>query len=417
MDYSSWSVPMLILDRRFAPLALAQFLTGLNSNFLKNALVFLVLANLPGIAGESAVALYSALFMIPMIFMSGLGGQLADRYDRSVLARNLKAGELVAVGVAMAGIVMSSHLLVLCGVAGVQIVGSLFAPVRSSLIPLSLPREIVPAANAWIEGCSFAAMILGLWLVGAAFAVEGMARWMVSGTVLVLAASCFVAVNFVPKVEVTTSRDRVDYNLLASTHKVVRSLAADRRLAYASGMLGWSWFVAALVLSTAAALLVRMEASTQIISYCMIAFGVSGVIGSSVAAKLDLPRPYALCVGFAGMAAGAAAMSCAHPEYSVVGFAIAMAACSFSHGFVLVTCNTDLQTLAPTESKGRVAGGANVVNSVFMVAGGMGTAALVAGGVDLALVYAFAAFGCTALCLVATAGIRRLRRATGMKSA
>jgi hypothetical protein len=90
---------MLILDRRFAPLALAQFLTGLNSNFLKNALVFLVLANLPGIAGESAVALYSALFMIPMIFMSGLGGQLLrPKYRLPLMGASVISAFAIATG-------------------------------------------------------------------------------------------------------------------------------------------------------------------------------------------------------------------------------------------------------------------------------------------------------------------------------
>nr|WP_250807867.1 MFS transporter [Neorhizobium tomejilense] len=388
---------MLILDPRFAPLALAQFLTALNANFLKNALVFLILGNLPGIEGESAVALYSALFMMPMIFMSGLGGQLADRYDRGGLARLLKAGELAAVAVALVGIVMSSHLIVLCGVAAVQVIGSLFAPVRSSLIPLTLKPDEVPRANAWIEGCSFAAMIIGLWLVGAAFSMEGPARWTASAIVLALSAACFVAVNFIPAIEVAKTTSRVDLNLARSTWTVLTSLGSHRGLVAASGQLGWGWFVAALVLSTSAAMLARNGADTSTISACMIVYGVAGVVGSAVAARSALPRRTALAAGFSGMAVATLVMALSPSFHPLAVFAAAMALCSFSHGFVLVTCNTQIQTLGPVETKGRVAGGANVVNSLFMVLGGMGTAGFVALGVDLAAVYMFAGLVCAAV--------------------
>jgi acyl-[acyl-carrier-protein]-phospholipid O-acyltransferase/long-chain-fatty-acid--[acyl-carrier-protein] ligase len=117
--------------RRFAPLAAAHFLTTFNANFMKNALVFLVIASMPLSQAESMSSFVSAAFMLPMIFLSGFGGQLADRYDKSMLSSVLKAMELMAVAVAACGVAISSYWVTLSGVVLLQVVGSLFGPVRS----------------------------------------------------------------------------------------------------------------------------------------------------------------------------------------------------------------------------------------------------------------------------------------------
>ena len=79
----------LMTSRRFAPLFWCQFFSAFNDNFLKNALVFLILfqgrlrREHERLAGHAR----GAIFIAPFFFLSGLGGQLADRFDKAIVAR------------------------------------------------------------------------------------------------------------------------------------------------------------------------------------------------------------------------------------------------------------------------------------------------------------------------------------------
>jgi acyl-[acyl-carrier-protein]-phospholipid O-acyltransferase/long-chain-fatty-acid--[acyl-carrier-protein] ligase len=71
--------PPLLLSRRFAPLFACQFFAAFNDNFLKTALVFLILFRSNSADAEALITLASAIFIAPYFFLSALGGELADR--------------------------------------------------------------------------------------------------------------------------------------------------------------------------------------------------------------------------------------------------------------------------------------------------------------------------------------------------
>ena len=92
----------LMTSRRFAPLFWCQFFSAFNDNFLKNALVFLILFS-PAVQNrEALITLTAAAFIGPFFFLSGLGGQMADRFDKAIVARYVKLAEIA---VAMLGVV------------------------------------------------------------------------------------------------------------------------------------------------------------------------------------------------------------------------------------------------------------------------------------------------------------------------
>ena len=84
----------LLLTRRFAPLFWTQFFSAFSDNFLKNSLVFLILFHIGGSDAEALITLAAAVFIAPYFFLSALGGELADRYDKAVVARRLKFAEI-----------------------------------------------------------------------------------------------------------------------------------------------------------------------------------------------------------------------------------------------------------------------------------------------------------------------------------
>ena len=90
----------LMTARRFAPLFWCQFFSAFNDNLLKTSIVFLILfrihagASVDGANGDALITLAGAIFIAPYFFLSALGGQIADRYDKAIVAQRLKLVEI-----------------------------------------------------------------------------------------------------------------------------------------------------------------------------------------------------------------------------------------------------------------------------------------------------------------------------------
>src|ERR1700681_3812716 len=93
----------LLLTRRFAPLFWCQFFSAFSDNFLKNALVFLLVYELAGPAADALTQLAAAIFIAPYFFLSALGGEVADRFDKATVAQRLKLAEIAVAVVAVIG--------------------------------------------------------------------------------------------------------------------------------------------------------------------------------------------------------------------------------------------------------------------------------------------------------------------------
>src|SRR5665213_4388138 len=118
--------PPLMLSRRFAPLFWCQFFAAFNDNFLKTALVFLILFGSGGAGGEALITTASAIFIAPYFFLSALGGELADRYDKARVAQWLKLFEIFVAVLAVFGFAQQSVVLLFCALAGFGVIAALF---------------------------------------------------------------------------------------------------------------------------------------------------------------------------------------------------------------------------------------------------------------------------------------------------
>ena len=152
--------PPFFLSRRFAPLFCCQFFAAFNDNFLKTALVFLILFHVGGGNAAALITLASAIFISPFFFMSGLAGELADRHDKARLAQWTKFSEMFVAALAALGYLQQSLPLLFVAVFGFGVLAALFGPVKYGLLPDQLRREELPAANALIEGATFIAILI-----------------------------------------------------------------------------------------------------------------------------------------------------------------------------------------------------------------------------------------------------------------
>ena len=158
----------LMTTRRFAPLFWCQFFAAFGDNFLKTALVFVILFEVSGANSAVLITIAGATLIAPFFFLSGLGGELADRYDKAFVAQRIKLTEIGAAIVAVAG--FAFHSLTLLFLAGFMFgtLASLFGPIKYGILPDLLERRELPSGNALIEGGTFLAILLGTIVAGVA---------------------------------------------------------------------------------------------------------------------------------------------------------------------------------------------------------------------------------------------------------
>src|SRR5688572_22368010 len=151
----------LITSRRFAPLFWCHFFSALNDYFVKNALVILILFTIGSVQGGPMVALAGAVMVAPFFFLSGIGGELADRYDKAVVAEKLKRAEIPVAMVAALGFVLHSVPVLFVALGLYGMIAALFGPIKYGILPALLePREL-PAGNAFVESATFTAILIG----------------------------------------------------------------------------------------------------------------------------------------------------------------------------------------------------------------------------------------------------------------
>src|SRR5690349_18916505 len=93
----------LLRKRRFGPFFATQFLGAFNDNLFKNALVVLLTFHATQwttIRPELLANLAAGIFILPFFLFSATAGQLADKYDKAMLARLVKVLEIAIMAIA-----------------------------------------------------------------------------------------------------------------------------------------------------------------------------------------------------------------------------------------------------------------------------------------------------------------------------
>jgi acyl-[acyl-carrier-protein]-phospholipid O-acyltransferase/long-chain-fatty-acid--[acyl-carrier-protein] ligase len=387
----------LMTSRRFAPLFWTQFLSAFNDNFLKNAMVFLVVFKvgaLDAVTGGPGplVALAGAVFIAPYLFLSALGGELADKHDKARLARVTKLVEMGGALLAIAGMALSSLPVLFAALFIFGAMSALFSPVKYGLLPDHLEAAALPRANAWIEAGTFLAILGGTISSGLLFATTA-PTMLFAPVMMVLAIGCYAFSRLIPAAPAADSSLKVDWNIATSTWRVVTDLAADRRLFRVALMNAWFWLVGALVLAVLPLMVKTLLGGGEIaVTYFLAVFAVSIGIGSALAAWLLAGRVVLLpaavgalllaifCLDTAWTLAGlpdfvpAAGLHDFLRQEGVLHLSIDMAGLAISGALIAVPTFTALQTWAKPEVRARRIAASNVIGAALMTAGGLSLA-------------------------------------------
>jgi acyl-[acyl-carrier-protein]-phospholipid O-acyltransferase/long-chain-fatty-acid--[acyl-carrier-protein] ligase len=391
----------LMTSRRFAPLFWCQFLSAFNDNFLKNALVFLILFQIGGAQAEALVTLAGAVFIAPFFLLSGLGGEWADRHDKALVAQRLKLAEIGAAGLALAGFWFHSLPVLFAALFAFGVVSALFGPIKYGILPDHLAREQLPAGNALVEAATFLAILLGT-VAGGYAARDGGDPASFGVLVMGFAVLCWAASLMIPPTGEAAPTLRVDPNIVRSTGALLRDLWADTRLWRGGVIVSWFWLVGAVTLSLLPPLVKNSLGGTEDVVTALLAlFSIGIALGSALASWLASGRIVMLPTALAALVMGIFGLDLAYTVHHATAALPPIGARAFfagatgwrvgidflglavAGGLFIVPSFSAVQVWAGAERRARVIAAVNVLSAAFMVAGALVVAGLQAAGFGL----------------------------------
>jgi len=396
----------LMTTRRFLPLFLCQFFAAFGDNFLKTALVFIILFQVSGADAEALITLAGATLIVPFFFLSGLGGELADRYDKALVAQRIKLVEIGVAVLAVAGFAFHSLTLLFVAVLLFGTLASLFGPIKYGILPDHLSRAELTAGNALIEGGTFLAILIGTITAGVAARGDSNPihfAWMM----IVTALLSWIAARFIPKTGEGAPELPINRNILVSTGSLIKQLRADPRLWWGALVVSWFWLVGALILSLLPPLVtVDIGGTEGVITVFLTIFSVAVAVGSALAAWLAHGRIVLLPTLIAAVLLGlfsldlgwtVSALTPSAPPLGIGEFfasryswhiAVDLAALAIAGGLFVVPTFAAVQAWAGADRRARVVAGVNVLNAAFMVVGAIVQAVLQKLGFGVASLFA-----------------------------
>ncbi|MFC3109567.1 MFS transporter [Undibacterium arcticum] len=242
----------LLSQRRFAPFFWTQFLGAFNDNVFKTAL--LTILTYQAISWTTMDVgllnnLIPGLFILPFVLFSATAGQLADKIEKSKLARCVKLLEIMIMLIAAAGWMTHSLWLLIAAVVGMGVHSTLFGPVKYAYLPQQLKPEELIGGNGIIEMGTFVGILLGE-VLGAVLVVHR--PWgveLVAGGTIAIAVIGWLTSRRIPLSPAPEPELKINWNPLTET---IRNIGFSRRnRPVFLSMLGnsWFWFYGAIILA------------------------------------------------------------------------------------------------------------------------------------------------------------------------
>jgi 1-acyl-sn-glycerol-3-phosphate acyltransferase len=394
----------LLGQRRFAPFFVTQFLGALNDNIFRNGLVILVTFQGVLVAGMNMSELANvagALFILPFFLFSATAGQLADKYEKSMLMRRIKLLEIALMIVAAVAFMSGSYVVLLLVLFLMGCQSTLFGPVKYAYLPQQLDTDELIGGNALVEAGTYIAIILGLIAGGAAVAVSADSQALLGGSLVAVAVIGYLASRRIPSTQAVDPGLSISWNAWSETWRIVR-YARDRRDVFLAILgISWFWFFgSAMTLQLPAYTLVIMNGNESITTALLVAFAIGVGLGSLLCERMSGHRIelglvpfgsiglslFAIDLYFAQPVAAATAVSSIGEFISRPGslrvLADVLLLGAFG-GFYSVPLYALVQQRSERRHLSRIIAANNIINALFMVVASLLSIAVLAAGFSI----------------------------------
>ena len=402
----------LLASARFLPLFLTQGLGALNDNIFRNALIVLVtyrIAENAPLPPAQLAAVATGLFILPYFLFSALAGQLADRFEKSLIIRRVKLAEIFCAVFAAVAFAMNdtSLLLLILFCFGIQ--SAFFSPVKFAVLPQHLQERELISGNGFLQLVSFMAILVGS-ILGAALITGPGGATVVSVLLIVTALTGYMTALAVPHAAASAPGMALKFNLAAETIKLLKF--ANQNDAVFWGIIGIAWFwmmgglyVTQLAPFTKFAVGGDESVVTWFLAVFTIGVGVGALLCNRLLASVISPRfVFLSAIGLSVCATDLwlATMNAAVTE-ELIGLgeflrqprswrlSIALFCLAAFAGIYSVPLYALVQARSDKAVRARTIAAGNIVIALFMVAGAVTTMLLLAQGLSVPQVFALGA--------------------------
>ena len=378
----------LLGQRRFAPFFSTQFLGALNDNIFRNGLVILITFQGVQVFGMDHTVLANVaafLFILPFFLFSATAGQLADKYEKSMLMRRVKLLEIGLMVLAAAALLSRQYpvLLLVLFLMGCQ--STLFGPVKYAYLPQKLHSDELVGGNALVESGTYVAIILGLIIGIETVDLDSDRQSILAGALIVVACIGYLTSRQIPNTEAVDPALKVNWNAWQETCRIVKYAREEKSVFLSILGISWFWFFgSAMTIQIPAYTADILHGNETVVTTLFIAFAVGVGFGSLLCERMSGHRIELGLVPFGsiGMSLFAVDLYFAQPVPSPVEFASVAEFLSIGGnwriladltllgafgGFYSVPLYALIQQRSNRKHLSRIIAANNIINSLLMV--------------------------------------------------
>ena len=404
------SQPPLFFQRRFWPMWAALTLGTFSDNVLRQALLIgisygVIAAPMFGRA-DNAIPLIGALLPLAIMLFTPLSGQLADKYETSMMFRRTKFVEVILMLIAAVAFIFEIGGLAIVMLFAMGAQSAFFSPVRTGAMPKYLAVDELIRGNGLCNAGLYSFILVGYMVGGALITTEG--GGLKVAAVLVAASTVgWLASLRTLRAGANDPDLKISFNWFAQIARMAKLVRDSRGVA--PPLFGCAVFF---LLSTAVTVLTPLYARDTLNADALTAtvlnglFAIGAGLGAIFAAGLAKGRSglgySTFSVGLAGvfsvlvylfspLAADAAggAMKASSLFTTPPGLLLSFlfVATSALMGVYIAPLQAAVQRRAPPAYRARIMAAGAFLNAAFAIPGSLSTFAITNTGADPALVF------------------------------
>ncbi len=335
----------------FYALTGAQFFGAFNDNMFKLLVIF-QLVSLFGIEKIITVsALAGAVFVIPFLLFSFIGGFLADRYSKRTIFHWLKIAEIAIMAVGSLGFILQNPLLLYITLFLMATQSALLGPAKTGLVPEIVSEESLTRANSIMVSSTFMSIILGTGTAAVLSMITASAYQLVSvGCILVAIAGAICSY----KIKETNTRSD-NQSSMKGYSQALNDIRFSKPLLYSTIGSALFLFIGAFVqLSIIPYGMTILSLSRELASYLFLFAAIGIGAGSTVSGLLSKHRPELGIIPFSSAGLGICAFLIGILGTSTVAVSVLMVLLGFFGGMFIVPIQTLIQQQAPSQRRGAI---------------------------------------------------------------
>ncbi len=277
----------LLRTQKFLPLFVTQLLGAFNDNLFKFAMVILVIYQIyndPALEFQFS-ALASGLFILPFFIFSAVAGQLADNFDKATISRFVKTLEIIIALTGGAGLILHNIPLMLTALTLLGVQSTFFGPIKYAILPQHLEKEEVLGGTGLVEAGTYIAILAGT--ISGGIIIDLVNEEAAAAFVLMVAIIGWISARFIPSAPPQKSFEKIDYNFVRSSYRLVQETMHVRRLFLAIVAISFFWTIGAVLMIQFPPLVKNvLTADPTVASLFLGIFSIGIAIGSIIVNRL-----------------------------------------------------------------------------------------------------------------------------------